>query len=67
MSSSISVIIAGRTVTGLGNGLNCATAPVWQSESDTVEMRGKLVIIHLVMCVVGLSLVFQFVTCWITA
>lgn len=54
MSSSISMIIAGRIpVMGLGNGLNCATAPVWQSETSTVEVRGKLV--HLVMCVVGLS------------
>lgn len=54
-ASSISVMIAGRIVTGFGNGLNCATAPVWQSETATAEMRGKLVIIQLIMCVVGFS------------
>lgn len=56
-ASSIAVMIAGRIVTGLGNGMNCATAPIWQSETSRAEMRGKLVIIQLIMCVVGFSIV----------
>lgn len=55
-ASTIGVMIAGRIVTGLGNGLNCATAPVWQSETASAEMRGKLIILQLIMCVVGFSI-----------
>ncbi|KAE9376448.1 sugar transporter [Stipitochalara longipes BDJ] len=56
-ASTVPVMAAGRVVTGLGNGLNTATAPIWQGETAKAGMRGKLIIIELIMCIVGFSLV----------
>ncbi|KAH7211266.1 hypothetical protein BKA60DRAFT_598552 [Fusarium oxysporum] len=53
---SLPHMIAGRLVAGLGNGLNTATAPVWQSETTKAEWRGKLVVLGLVVNVAGFSL-----------
>ncbi|EMG50229.1 STL1 Sugar transporter STL1 [Candida maltosa Xu316] len=35
--------VVGRVITGIGNGMNTATIPVWQSEMSRAENRGKLV------------------------
>ena len=35
--------VVGRVITGIGNGMNTATIPVWQSEMSKAENRGKLV------------------------
>ncbi|CAN6657443.1 hexose transporter Hxt13p [Trichomonascus vanleenenianus] len=35
--------VVGRVITGIGNGLNTATIPVWQSEMSKAENRGFLV------------------------
>lgn len=35
--------VIGRVITGVGNGLNTATIPVWQSEMSRAENRGRLV------------------------
>ena len=35
--------VIGRVITGLGNGLNTATIPIWQSEMSRAENRGRLV------------------------
>ncbi|KAH3661399.1 hypothetical protein OGAPHI_006806 [Ogataea philodendri] len=35
--------IIARSVTGIGNGMNTATIPVWQSEQSKPENRGRLV------------------------
>ncbi|CAH6718798.1 sugar transporter Stl1p [[Candida] jaroonii] len=35
--------VIGRVITGVGNGLNTATIPVWQSEMSKAENRGRLV------------------------
>ncbi|KAJ6028845.1 general substrate transporter [Penicillium herquei] len=45
---SVPHMIVGRLVAGLGNGLNTATAPVWQSETAQPSWRGKLVVLGLV-------------------
>ena len=37
---SVPQMIVGRIVAGLGNGLNTATAPVWQSETSKAAWRG---------------------------
>ncbi|OBT69462.1 hypothetical protein VE03_01188 [Pseudogymnoascus sp. 23342-1-I1] len=42
-------MIVGRIVAGLGNGLNTAAAPVWQSETTKTSCRGKLVVLGLVL------------------
>ncbi|KAL1852836.1 hypothetical protein Daus18300_011999 [Diaporthe australafricana] len=53
---SVPHMIVGRLVAGLGNGLNTAIAPVWQSETIKAEWRGKLVVLGLVVNVAGFSL-----------
>lgn len=35
--------VIGRVITGIGNGMNTATIPVWQSEMSKAENRGRLV------------------------
>ena len=35
--------VIGRVITGVGNGFNTATIPVWQSEMSRAENRGRLV------------------------
>lgn len=49
-------MIVGRIVSGIGNGINTATAPVWQSETSQVKWRGKLVIIEMILNIAGFSL-----------
>ena len=49
-------MMVGRVIAGIGNGLNTATAPVWQSETSKANMRGKLVVIEMVMNIAGFSL-----------
>ncbi|RKK13062.1 hypothetical protein BFJ66_g4050 [Fusarium oxysporum f. sp. cepae] len=53
---SVPHMIVGRLVAGLGDGLNTATAPVWQSETTKAEWRGKLVVLGLVVNIAGFSL-----------
>ena len=49
-------MIAGRIIAGLGNGLNTATAPVWQAETSQAHWRGKLVVIEMILNIAGFSL-----------
>lgn len=49
-------MIVGRIVAGLGNGINTATAPVWQGETSQIKWRGKLVIFEMVLNIAGYSL-----------
>ncbi|KAF2148808.1 general substrate transporter [Myriangium duriaei CBS 260.36] len=49
-------MIVGRIVAGIGNGLNTATAPVWQSETSKASWRGKLIVIELIMNIFGFSM-----------
>lgn len=53
---SVPQMIVGRVVAGLGNGLNTATAPVWQAETSKAAWRGKLVVIELILNIAGFSL-----------
>jgi MFS family permease len=45
-----------KTFPGIGNGMNTATAPVWQTEASTIKWRGKLVVIELILNIAGFSL-----------
>ncbi|RKP31741.1 general substrate transporter [Metschnikowia bicuspidata] len=45
--------VIGRVITGLGNGLNTATIPIWQSEMSRAENRGRLVTFEGSMIAVG--------------
>ena len=49
-------MIVARIIAGIGNGLNTATAPVWQSETSKASMRGKLVVIEMICNIAGFSL-----------
>jgi hypothetical protein len=40
----------------IGNGINTATAPVWQTETSKVHNRGFLVVFEMSMNIVGYSL-----------
>jgi sugar porter (SP) family MFS transporter len=43
---SLEHFIIGRIITGLGNGGNTSTVPMWQSETCSSHKRGKLVMIE---------------------
>lgn len=55
-SFSVAQMIVGRIVAGIGNGINTATAPVWQTETSQMKWRGKLVVIELILNIGGFSL-----------
>ncbi|KAF4339601.1 hexose carrier [Fusarium beomiforme] len=58
MASSFSLgqMFAGRIILGIGNGINTATAPIWQTETSPAHWRGKLVMFEMMMNIVGFSL-----------
>lgn len=45
--------VIGRVITGVGNGMNTATIPVWQSELSKAENRGRLVNLEGAVVAVG--------------
>ena len=55
-SYSVAQMITGRIIAGIGNGINTATAPVWQTETSALKWRGKLVVIELILNIAGFSL-----------
>ncbi|KAI0427744.1 hexose carrier protein [Xylaria sp. FL1042] len=55
-SFSVPHMIVARIVTGIGNGINTATAPVWQTETSKVHNRGKLVLLEMAMNIFGFML-----------
>ena len=62
---STSQMIVGRIVAGIGNGLNTATAPVWQAETSQANWRGKLVIIEMILNIAGFSLSNWYSPYWL--
>ncbi|KAI4867442.1 general substrate transporter [Hypoxylon rubiginosum] len=55
-SFSVPHMIVARIITGIGNGINTATAPVWQTETSKVHNRGKLVMLEMGLNIFGFSL-----------
>ncbi|KAJ7588082.1 general substrate transporter [Mycena floridula] len=53
---SVGQMITARLITGVGNGMNTSTAPVWQSETSKPSWRGKLVVLGMIMNIAGFSL-----------
>ncbi|KAI4524662.1 general substrate transporter [Schizophyllum commune Loenen D] len=53
---NVPMMIVGRIVCGLGNGMNTATAPVLQSETTKPSLRGKMVVLGMIMNIAGFSL-----------
>ncbi|KAK9236688.1 general substrate transporter [Lipomyces kononenkoae] len=55
-SFSLGQFIAGRIITGLGNGFNTATVPMWQSECAKAHSRGQLVMLEGALITGGIAL-----------
>ncbi|KAI5269370.1 general substrate transporter [Aureobasidium subglaciale] len=56
-SFSLAQMFVGRVILGIGNGINTATAPIWQTETAPARLRGKLVILEMMTNVGGFMLV----------
>lgn len=52
-SYNLPMMFVGRIICGIGNGINTATAPIWQTETAQPKWRGKLVIIEMMMNIFG--------------
>lgn len=50
-------MIVARVISGIGNGINTATAPVWQTETSQSKWRGKLVVLEMMMNIFGFVVV----------
>ena len=55
-SYSLGQFVAGRFVTGFGNGINTSTVPTWQSECSRSHRRGQLVMIEGAMITCGIMI-----------
>ncbi|KAK0471074.1 general substrate transporter [Armillaria novae-zelandiae] len=55
-SYNVPTIIVSRLITGVGNGINTATAPVWQSETTKPSLRGKAVVLGMIMNIAGYAI-----------
>lgn len=55
-SFSLAQLIVGRIVTGVGNGMNTSTIPVWQSEMAPPKIRGFLVLFEGALITGGIML-----------
>lgn len=56
VAQSMSALVWGRIVAGIGNGGNTATAPVWHVETSVQSAKGKAVVKEMVVNVVGFIL-----------
>lgn len=52
-ASSIPHMIVGRIITGIGNGMNTSTVPVWHSETTPAKARGQAISIELAITIFG--------------
>ncbi|RDW62717.1 MFS general substrate transporter-13 [Coleophoma crateriformis] len=52
---SLGHFIAGRVITGFGNGMNTSTVPTWASETSKSHKRGKMVMIEGAMITGGIA------------
>lgn len=55
-AQSMSALIWGRVIAGIGNGGNTSTAPVWHVETSVQSEKGKAVVKEMVVNVVGFIL-----------
>ncbi|KAF4981230.1 hypothetical protein FZEAL_2918 [Fusarium zealandicum] len=53
---SLEHFIIGRIITGLGNGGNTSTVPMWQSETCSAHKRGKLVMVEGALITAGITI-----------
>ena len=57
-STTIGQLIFGRIVTGIGNGMNSSTAPVYQSECSPAQIRGALLTMQGTVTILGVVIAY---------
>ncbi|KAG5352549.1 hypothetical protein C0989_001767 [Termitomyces sp. Mn162] len=57
-STTLAQLYVGRVVTGIGNGFNSSSIPVYQSETCGGEVRGKLVSLNSTVTIIGLVIAY---------
>ncbi|ETS74271.1 hypothetical protein PFICI_14137 [Pestalotiopsis fici W106-1] len=57
-SYTIAQLIAGRIITGVGNGMNSSTAPVYQSECSPARIRGALLTLQGTVTILGVVIAY---------
>lgn len=61
-SFTIGQLIVGRIVTGIGNGMNSSTAPVYLSECAPSKIRGALLTLQGTVTILGVVIAYWYVT-----
>lgn len=57
-SYTVAQLIAGRIITGIGNGMNSSTAPVYQSECSPASTRGALLTLQGTVTILGVVIAY---------
>ncbi|KAJ0420357.1 general substrate transporter [Aspergillus carlsbadensis] len=57
-SETVAQLIVGRIVTGIGNGMNSSTAPVYQSECAPARYRGALLTLQGTFTILGVVIAY---------
>lgn len=57
-SYTVAQLIAGRIITGVGNGFNSSTAPVFQSELSPASIRGGLLTLQGTVTILGVVIAY---------
>lgn len=60
-SYTVAQLIAGRIITGVGNGMNSSTAPVYQSECSPASIRGALLTLQGTVTILGVVIAYWYV------
>lgn len=61
-SDTIAQLIAGRIITGIGNGMNSSTGPVYQSECSPASYRGALLTMQGTVTILGVVIAYWYVS-----
>lgn len=59
-SVTMGMLIVGRIVTGVGNGMNTSSIPVWQSEMAPPKIRGFLVLFEGALITGGIMISYWY-------
>ncbi|KAK7753270.1 hypothetical protein SLS62_004789 [Diatrype stigma] len=57
-SYTVAQLIAGRVITGIGNGMNSSTAPVYQGECSPARVRGALLTLQGTVTILGVVIAY---------
>ena len=66
-SYTIAQLIVGRIVTGIGNGMNSSTAPVYRSECSPALIRGALLTLQGTVTILGVVIAYWFVAPFVSS